>query len=64
MAAGGEITVPQGSTGNLGTLGAGTLSLITCDGGSRSVDGHQVAEGQRSPGSARSADGPDAKLEP
>eukprot|EP00974_Lingulodinium_polyedra_P022998 2218754-Lingulodinium_polyedra.AAC.1 len=45
MAAGDEITVPRGSAGNLGTLGADTPMLITSDGGSRYVGGHQAAAG-------------------
>eukprot|EP00974_Lingulodinium_polyedra_P133157 11224555-Lingulodinium_polyedra.AAC.1 len=45
LATGAEVTVPQGGSGNLGTLGADTPSLITFDGGSRSIDGHKVAAG-------------------
>eukprot|EP00974_Lingulodinium_polyedra_P086842 8417439-Lingulodinium_polyedra.AAC.1 len=45
LAAGDELTIPAGSSGNLGTLGTDTPSLITFDGGSRTVGGRKVAAG-------------------
>eukprot|EP00974_Lingulodinium_polyedra_P088209 8552558-Lingulodinium_polyedra.AAC.1 len=45
LATGDKLTILAGSSSNLGTLGSDTPSLITFDGGPRTVGGRKVAAG-------------------